>query len=325
MSGAVRSVPEREDASRLHLALSCLAIATGGLLLAVQIDSAGHLVGTGFATLGIGALVALIASLVQAGATGSLPRTTLQLFSTGIGFFGLASLVSGVLAPGGSWMFFEVALLLWALARRRDREQARWPEISRNSLVLIGALLLFRLWITYQGSRHAWEVVSIDVPLLSSIDVDWLAPVQSISLGSFTPHELGFPPDGIDFPLTTCLWALGFALCAVGLAWRNQATREVENDRIHDLIHTLPPGTARLVERLLPEEEWEELGLHGRPERALARRIEALVGERLQRERAIRRALDETTLELGTGLGAGFASEITRAVVRFSHGDDSAS
>ncbi|MEM7516273.1 MAG: hypothetical protein AAF368_05030, partial [Planctomycetota bacterium] len=102
MSTAVSEIEASGDPSaRLHLALACLAIALGSALLAVQVDATGSIVGTGFTALGIGSLVALIASMFQAGATRSLPRTPLQLFSTAIGFFGLASLVAGVLAPGG--------------------------------------------------------------------------------------------------------------------------------------------------------------------------------------------------------------------------------
>lgn len=324
MSTAVSEIEASGDPSaRLHLALACLAIALGSALLAVQVDATGSVVGTGFTALGIGSLVALIASMFQAGATRSLPRTPLQLFSTAIGFFGLASLVAGVLAPGGGWMFVEVFLLLWVLSRPRSEEQSRWPEIGRGTIFLVGVMLLFRLWITYQGARRAWEVISIPVPLVSSIESDWLAPIQSISLGSFTPHELGFPPTGLRFPPTLALWALGFVLCAAGLWLRNVATREVENDRIDALIHTLPPVLARLVERILPEDEWEELGLHGLPERRLARRIEALVTERVARERNIRRAFAESSEHLLPGPEEGFSGSITRALARYKEEGES--
>ena len=59
------------------------------------------------------------------------------------------------------------------------------------------------------------------------------------------------------------------------------AAREHENDRIHATICTLPDGAAALVEMLLPEQEWEMLGLHGLNERMRQKRISALVRERL--------------------------------------------
>ena len=40
-------------------------------------------------------------------------------------------------------------------------------------------------------------------------------------------------------------------------------------------------ATTRLVQKLLPEDDWEGLGLHGLGERRLQKRIEALVRERL--------------------------------------------
>lgn len=313
--GAAR-VP-REATSRLHLALACLAVGVGGFLLGIQIDGSGAIAGTGYTTLGIGALVALVATFVQASFTGHLPRSPLQAFSAATGFCGLAFIVAGVLAPGGALMFFEVFLLLWLLSRRRDPDQASWPEVSRGAFALIAVMGLFRFWITYQGSRHSWAVISVDVPLLSWIEVDWLDPVSSVSLGSFTPHELGFPATGIDFPLTLSLWALGFVLCATGLWMRSRASSEYESDRIHALIATLPAPILAMVERLLPEDEWEDLGLFGLPERRLARRIEKLVGERVARQRLFQEAYARGGGALEQ-LPEGFGGVIGRALTGFS-------
>lgn len=311
--------PVRAPASseaRWMMAWAGLVIALGGTLLSLQVDGNGELVGTGYTALGIGGLVALVATLLQVGSSGKLPRDLATALSSTAGFLGLAFVVAGVLAPGGPWMFMEVFVLLWLLARRRSRAQIGGPELTGGSLFLLGLMLLFRLWITWQGSQHRWAVVSIDLPVLSWIPFDWLRPVQSVSLGTFTPHELGFPPSGIDFPLTTTLWSIGFTLCAVGLWLRGGATREHENDRIHALIQTLPPGPARLVERLLPEEDWGRLGLHGLSERVLAKRIEALVAERIASHRRLHAAFEANgPVEPGQ---AGFAAEIAEALQRFA-------
>ena len=116
--------------AELHLALACLMIGLGGLLLGLQVDGNGDLVGTGFTALGVGALVALAASLVQAGVAGRLPTDWLAGFSAACGFVGMSVCVAGVLAPGGAWMFAEVLLLFWLLARRRKRIQPGGPERS---------------------------------------------------------------------------------------------------------------------------------------------------------------------------------------------------
>lgn len=306
---------ERRGAAWM-LALSGLMIAGGGLLLGLQVDGNGALAGTGYASLGIGALVALVATLLQVGSSGRLPQDPASAMAGVAAFFGLAFIVAGVLAPGGPWMFFEVFVLLWVLARRRSSVQAGGPVVTGGGLFLLGLLLLFRLWITWQGSQHRWEVLSVDIPVLAWIPLAWLEPVQTVELGSFTPRELGFPPTGLDFPVTTALWATGFSLCALGLWVRGRAAEEHENDRIHDLIHTLPPGPARLVERLVPEDEWVALGLHGLPERALGKRIEALVAERVMRHGQVRAAI-EAEPPLGWTITPGFTGEIVQALQRY--------
>lgn len=298
------------------LAIAGLMIAGGGLLLGLQVDGNGALAGTGFAALGIGGLVALVATLLQVTTSGRLPRDPASAAAGVAAFFGLAFIVSGVLAPGGPWMFFEVFVLLWVLARRRAGVQAGGPVITGSGLFLLGLMLLFRLWVTWQGSEHRWEIMSVEIPILSWIPFAWLEPVQSVELGSFTPRELGFPPTGVDFALTTALWATGFSLCALGLWVRGRAAEEHENDRIHDLIQTLPSGPARMVERLLPESEWVALGLHGLPERALGKRIEALVSERILQHGQVRAAF-EAEPPLGWTITPGFSGEIVQALQQY--------
>ena len=312
MNAMPNAVPD-EGTARWQLALSGLMIALGGLLLGLQVDGNADLVGTGYTALGIGGLVALVATLVQASIAGRVPRDWVAGFSALCGFFGLTFIVSGVLAPGGTWMFFEVLLLFWLLARRRARFQPGGPEIGAGSLLLVTLMLLFRLWITWQGSEHRWAVMSIDVPLISALPVSWLDPVKQVSLGNFSPTELGFPPTGLDFPISMTLWSAGFALCAGGLWLRNSAAREHENDRIHALVRTLPPGAASLVLRIIPEEEWEAQGLHGLSERRLAARLEALVTSRVQSYRDVQLALTRTPIA-DLGPGEDFPHVVTRAL-----------
>jgi len=312
----VHPVAEGRRSAEWMLALSGLMIASGGLLLGIQVDGNGGIAGTGFAALAIGGLVALVATLLQVTTSGRLPRDPASAAAGVAAFLGLAFIVSGVLAPGGPWMFLEVFVLLWVLARRRSAMEAAGPVVTGGGLLLLGLFLLFRLWVTWQGSEYRWEVMSIDIPVLSWIPFTWLEPVQSVELGSFTPEELGFPPTGLDFPLTTALWSTGFCLCAIGLWVRGRAAEEHENDRIHDLIQALPPGPARLVERLLPEDEWVALGLHGLPERALGKRIEALVTERILRHGEVRAAFEAEPL-VALPVSQGAQAEIVKALQRY--------
>jgi hypothetical protein len=294
---------------------SSAMIGLGGLMLGLQVDATGKLSGTGFTALAIGALLSLLAVLARIGTSGRVPRDAIGALFGVSAFLGLAFVIGGVLAPGGPWMFSEVFVLLFLFALRRTRadSSARW--ISGGSLCLLGLMLLFRLWITYQGSEHRWQVLSINIPILSWIPLAWLEPIQSVSLGSFTPNELGFPPAGFDFPLTMTLWAIGFSLCAGGLWLGQNAAVEHENDRIHDLISTLPPPLAALVERLVPEEEWQALGLHGLSERRQCKKIERLVAERMQRQRELQSAFDASALLALSNTG-GFSGDIHRALLR---------
>lgn len=298
------------------IALSGFMIAAGGVLLGLQVDGNGRMSGTGFASLAIGALLALVATLVRVGTAGQLPRDAISVFAAATTFLGLSFVLAGVLAPGGPWMFFEVLVLLVLVALRRSdpRGSARW--ISAGTACVLGLMLIFRLWITYQGSEHRWQLLSIQIPILSWIPFDFLAPVQSVSLGSFTPHELGFPPAGLDFAVTMTLWAVGFTACAAGLALQQGAVREHENDRIHDVISSLPPALAALVERLLPEEDWHAFGLHGLSDRRLCKKIEALVSARIQRQREFQTAFESSALLALTSSG-GFSGEIHRALARY--------
>lgn len=289
------------------------AVGLGALLLGIQFDANGRLSGTGYASLAIGALLAVAAQLARLRGAASFPRDPLGAFAAIASFFGLAALLGAVLAPGGPWMFAEVCLLLALLVLRRPNSTASARWLDGGTLAVLGLLLLFRLWVTYQGSEHRWQVMSLDVPVIAWIPLELLAPIQSVSLGSFTPHELGFPPAGLDFGVTTTAWALGFALALGGLLALQAGAREHENDRIDALIHTLPSELAALVERLLPEDEWESLGLHGLPERRLAKRIEALVAERIRRQRDFQAAWEASALLARTNPG-GFSGGILQAL-----------
>jgi len=305
------AIPERSAAG--GIALGAILIGIGGLLLGLQVDANGTWCGTGLAPLGIGALLALGAIAVRVGsATGRMPRDELGIAAVVAGFFGLAFAIGGALAPGGPWMFLEVLLLVAVVALRKpDADTGRW--IGPSALVLLALFLLFRLWISYQGSQLRWQVMSVDVPIVAWLPFEFLDPVKRVALGSFTPLEMGFPPAGLDFALSSTLWALGFAATIAGMVLVQASTLEYENDRIHALIRTLPPPIADVVERLLPEEEWRELGLHGLPERRLARRIESAVAERARRQDALRRALEQSRLLPGAEAG-GFSAEIRRAL-----------
>lgn len=307
------SARETEPA-QLQLALACLMVALGGLLLGLQVDGTGALVGTGWAPLGLGALVALAATLLQSARGRSLPRDAISGFSALCGFLGLAFVVAGVLAPGGGWMFFEVLLLAALLARRSASAGSTGPELRAGTVFVLAAMLVFRLWITWQGSEHRWQVMSVPIPFVSSLPFDLFDSVRRVDLGEFRPEELGFPPAGLRFTPTLALWAGGFALCVSGLLWRTHAGLEHENDRIHATIHELPPPLAALLDKLLPEEDWIELGLHGLSDRMRRKRIEALVGDRLRRRRELEAAFDAVNL-LGTGQPSGFEGEVVRTLL----------
>ncbi len=280
--------PLHERSAAWMIGLAGTIAGAGGLLLGLQVDAGGHLCGTGYASLAIGALLAVLVLFVRARGSG-LPRNGAGVFGIVASFFALAFLFAGVLAPGGPWMFFEVfVLVIYAAVRRLPGRGEARGELG--GLVLLALMLLFRLWITYQGSERHWQLVSIDVPIVSSLPFQMLDPIKSVSLGSFTPQQMGFPPAGLDFPVTMALWALGFALCVASFVMLERALVEHENDRIHALIRRLPPSVAALVERLIPEEDWQRLGLHGLAERALARRLEQLVRERLAKQREVESA-----------------------------------
>jgi hypothetical protein len=307
-----------EASSALHLACACAAIALGGALLGLQVDGRGQLVGTGYMALAFGGLVALLATALETTNRSGMPRDWISALSAVAGFLGIAFIVSGVLAPGGGWMFAEAFLLAWMLARRARPGRAGPPELSIGVLLALAVMLLFRLWITYQGSEHRWQLGSIPVPFLSALPFSVLEPIQRVELGSFRPQAMGFPATGIDFALSVVLWSAGFSLCAAGLWWRATAAREHENDRIHATICTLPTGAAALVEMLLPEPEWEALGLHGLNERMRQKRISALVRERLMHRAQFNEALREAGDHLAAWSraleGQPFAGEVRSAL-----------
>jgi hypothetical protein len=306
------SAPRAEHAASTGIVAGGVLAAAGGILLGLQIDQNGALSGTGWASFAIGTLLALGAALVRTRAEGRLPRNTLGLFAVVTSFFALAFILAGVLAPGGPWMFFELFVIVAVVVLRRQRpDDTRW--VGNGVLVLLATMLFFRLWITYQGSENRWAVTTIPIPIISWLPFAFLDPIKSISLGSFTPHELGFPPAGLSFGPTLALWSIGFALCVSGLVVVQISAREHENDRIHALIHTLPATLAVFVERLVPEEEWHAIGLHGLPERRLARRIEAVVAERMARQKSLQSAIEAGRL-LASPAEEGFTSGIHRAI-----------
>ncbi len=296
-----------------QLAFACLLIAIGGLLLAFQLDADGAIVGTGFAPLGIGAVVALAATLLAARGRTSLPRDGLDVLSIASAFLGLAFIVAGVLAPGGSWLFFEVLILLWLLTRRGPEEKSNGPILTPGACVALTLMLLLRLWIAYQGSEHRWQLMEISVPILSSIPWSVLDPIKTIQLGSFDPTEMGLPATGMRFGPTLALWSCGFASVASGLIWRARAAFEFENDRIHGTIQTLPHSLARLVERLIPEEDWKRLGLHGLSERVRCKRIEALVEKEMRARREFDHLVRQTPF-LELPMSNPFATGIESAI-----------
>ena len=312
--------------AELQLALACLTVAAGCLLLGLQVDGTGAVVGTGRTTFAIGVVVALVALLFrsareataaakQPGVGPWLPRDLVSMAAVVTGFFGLACVVAGVLAPGGGWMFFELLLIISLLAFHQSRGKHFAPVVGIGSITLLALMLIFRLWITWQGSEHRWAVMSIDVPILSGLPISFLDPVRRVSLGSFTPSELGFPPAGLDFHVSMTMWALGFVLCIAGMRWGSHAAREHENDRIQDTIDLLPGPLANVVAKVLPEEDWEELGLHGLSDRLRKKRIEALFTERLAHRREIDSALRSLDL-LSLRNPGGFTGEIYEVLAR---------
>ena len=313
MSASSEHSAASEHSASVGILFGGILVGVGGILLGVQIDQNGSWSGTGWASFALGALLALGAALVRTKSQGRLPRDTLSIFAAVTAFLALAFVLAGVLAPGGPWMFFEMFLIVAVVVfRKPNAESGRW--MSFGVLGMLAAMLLFRLWIAYQGSENRWQVMSVDIPILSSLPFEFLAPIRSVALGSFTPHELGFPPAGLSFAPTMALWAIGFALCIAGFVLAQTSAREHENDRIHALIRTLPAPVANFVERLIPEDEWHELGLHGLPERRLAKRIEALVASRMSRQKELQSALDQSKLLTMTNPG-GFAGGVYQAIV----------
>ncbi len=306
------ALPAREYSAESQLALACVTIAAGGALLGIQIDANGQLAGTGMTALGIGAVAAIAAAVSQAASSGAGPRDAISILSALCGFAGAAFLVSGVIAPGGGWMLFEIGVLLWLCARRGFGLAA-----SPAAILVLSLMFLFRLWITYQGSQLRWEVLSVDIPILSWIPLAGLEPIQSVSLGAFTPAELGFPPAGLDFAITSFLWSGGIALCVLGMWWRARAAIEYENDRIHATIHNLPPSLALVVEKLLPEEEWSALGLQGLSERRRCKRIETLVRQKIAERLEFNSAFGAFSLFAREPEDA-FESEIHAALGRYA-------
>ena len=308
--------PPGEMESSQHVAFACLLIASGGLLLGLQWDASGDLHGTCLSALGTGAFVALAAAGLQARGGGLwLPRDTIALAAAAFSFAAVAFAVSAVLVPSGPWLFAEVLILIALLARGRPLRSAAGPGVTPLGMLVLALMLCFRLWITYRASIGRSEVAAIDVPLVSSLPFAFLEPLKTIEIGVFALEELCLPADGpgADFGLTTATWALGFALCCGGLLWLERAAPEHENDRVHATIRELPPALADLVEKVLPEDEWQTLGLHGLPDRLRRKRIETLFRERVRNGREIQLALERSRWLAATNPG-GFAGELMSAI-----------
>lgn len=260
------------------IGLGCLLAGLCGLCGAVWIDPDLALAGTGHAALAAGVVVALVATLASGKSPFGLPQDAIGAVARVGWFAAQAFLVALVLAPGGAWLFVELLLLLVLLARR-DATRA-WLGFGGAAFATLVAALAFKLWILHQGSEGRWQVASVPVPLVSALPFEALEPLRAVELGQFTADELGLPPAGLGYGLVALLLVVGFACGVAATALCAHGAREHEDDRIDDLLRTLPAPLARSVQALVPEREWEALGLHGLPERKLARRLEELARER---------------------------------------------
>jgi len=260
------------------IGLGCLLAGLCGLCGAVWIDPDLALAGTGHAALAAGVVVALVATLASGKSPLGLPQDATGAVARVGWFAAQAFLVALVLAPGGAWLFVELLLLLVLLARR-DATRA-WLGFGGAAFATLVSALAFKLWILHQGSEGRWQVASVPVPLVSALPFEALEPLRAVELGQFTADELGLPPAGLGYGLVALLLVVGFACGVAATALRAHGAREHEDDRIDDLLRTLPAPLARSVQALVPEREWEALGLHGLPERKLARRLEELARER---------------------------------------------
>lgn len=285
-----------ERSSGAQIATACAMIAAGGLLMGLQRRADGALAGTGFASLGMGAVIALLPTVtaLSGASRGSggpiLPRDWLSALSGLCGFAGLAFVASGVLVPGGPWMFIEALLLLLVLSRRNRDGEVAGLQITSGTLLWLAVLWLARLWVTYRGVTNEWAALRFEVPLLGSLP--WLPEwMRVISLGDFTAEEFGIPAVGLHFAQTITFWAVGMALCVGGLWWRHRAAIEYENDKVHGSVQRLPPALTAVVNLLLPEDEWRELGLHGLSERQRCKRVVQLTQERVVRQAELNRVL----------------------------------
>ena len=141
-----------EARASTRLVWSCAAIGLGGILLGLQRQATGELVGTGLRPLGISALIAAVALIFTfltgvrvPGISGSgsfeprLPRDGLGAIASLGGFAGLTFLIAAVLLPGGSWMFVEALVIVLVLARSQTGPAnlaiTRGPSLRHGALV----------------------------------------------------------------------------------------------------------------------------------------------------------------------------------------------
>ncbi len=263
---------------KAHTAIQwgALLASVAGLCGAVWIDANGAPAGVGYAPLAAGSIVALVALLARRGA--GMPHDAWALCARVGLYAALSFLLALVLAPDGAWLYAELVVLVLLLTRERPR--TAWLGFGASTFVWLCIALAFKLWLLRQGSLQQWQVAQLDVPVVSWVPLDILRPFQTIDIGSFTASELGLPPSGLAFGLTSLVLAVGFVSAVASIALLSWGEAEHEDDRVAALLSTLPPAVAQLVEALIPEREWSALGLHGLSDRKLARRMEELMRER---------------------------------------------
>jgi hypothetical protein len=283
------------------ISLGVLLAGACGVCGAAWIDPDLAIAGTGHASLAAGVVVALVASLARGTGSLGVPQDAAGAIARLGWFSAQAFLVALVLAPGGAWLFAELLLLLALLARREAT--GAWLGFGGAAFAALVGALAFKLWILHQGSEGRWQVASVPVPIISSLPFEALKPLSAVELGMFTADELGLPPAGLHYGLVALLLVVGFACGVAGTALCAHGAREHEDDRIDALLCTLPPPLARSVEALVPEREWAALGLHGLPQRKLARRLEELVRERARALEQARLVTREPEVQAWLALG----------------------
>jgi hypothetical protein len=305
--------PRHPEPAEFHLALACLVVALGGVLLGLQVDGNGALVGTGLAPFGIGAVVALSATLFQAVRAHAVAARRDRRFLGAVRVPG-HRVHRGRSARAGRRLDVLRGADRGGVARAAPR-RAR-GRLARSAREHRGRA---RRDAALQAVDH---VAGERAPLAGGEPADPDPRVDPAAGARADPARFAGRIHAAGAGLSAGRAALrqhadvlggGFALTAAGLLWRSRAAVEHENDRIHATIHELPSGLAALVEKLLPEEHWVELGLHGLSERMRRKRIEALVGERLRWRRELENAFGNLDV-LALANPGGFTGEVVRTL-----------